>query len=104
MPRGNLTNSTIKGVNETLVARAMQMAIAQSESPDPKRNWVVFKMRRDGFTFEKITEFVPAHRTRIAQIEAKCCNQLKTQLKKLTTLELKTKRSQKHGRPSIRRH
>ena len=102
MPRGNLTNSTIKGVNETLVARAMQMAIAQSQSPDPKRNWVVFRMRRDGFTFKKIAEFVPLNKERLRQIEAKCCSELRTQLNKLTTLELKIKRSQKHGRPRVR--
>jgi DNA-directed RNA polymerase specialized sigma subunit len=98
MPRGNLTSRTIKGVNETLVARAMQMAIAQSQSPDPKRNWVVFRMRRDGFTFKKIAEFVPLSNERLRQMEHKCCKELKTQLNKLTTLELETKRSQKHGR------
>ena len=103
MPSGNLTTSTIKGVNETLVARAMQMAIAQSQSPDPKRNWVVFRMRRDGFTFKEISEFVPVNKERLRQIEAKCCKELRTQLKKLTTLELQNQRSQKHGR-YIRRH
>ena len=103
MPKGNRTITTIKGVNETLVARAMQMAIAQSQSPDPKRNWVVFRMRRDGLTFREISEFVPVNKERLRQIEAKCCSELRTQLKKLTTLELQNKRSQKHGR-YIRRH
>jgi len=86
MQRRNHTKSTIKNVNETLVARAMQMAIAQSQSPDPKRNWIVFRMRRDGFTFKKIAEFVPLNKERLRQIESKCCSELRTQLNKLTTL------------------
>ena len=86
MQRRNHTKSTIKNVNETLVARAMQMAIAQSQSPDPKRNWIVFRMRRDGFTFKKIAEFVPLNKERLRQIEFKCCSELRTQLNKLTTL------------------
>ena len=67
--------------------------IKKNGSPDmSKRNWLIFKLRREGNTLKKVSAIVNISVARVRQLEISCCKSLLKNIKKLK------QRSQKHGR------
>lgn len=100
MPRGNMSQKVTNGVPYHLWQNAMRMSIEQykinckkvNAKDLSKRNWLIFKLRREGKQLEKIGEIVGLSKGGVVQVEIKCCRDILKNIKKLK------ERSQKHGR------
>ena len=100
MPRGNMSKSVTNGVPYHLWQNAMRMSIEQykfnckkvNAKDLSKRNWLIFKLRKEGKQLKEIGEIVGLSKGGVQQIEIKCCRDILKNIKKLE------QRSQKHGR------
>jgi len=100
MSRETNAQFVTKGVPYHLWQNAMRMSIADYKAhcakvnaPDlSKRNWLIFKLRKEGKLLKEIGEIVGLSPNGVRMIEVKCCRALLKNMQKLK------QRSQKHGR------
>ena len=100
MPKGNRSQSVTNGVPYHLWQNAMLMSIEQykinckkfNAKDLSKRNWLIFKLRKEGKPIREIGGIVGLSRGGVQQIEIKCCETIRENIKKLK------QRSRKHGR------
>ena len=100
MSRETNAQFVTKDVPYHLWQNAMRMAIieykahcAKVNAKDlSKRNWLIFKLRKEGKLLKEIGEIVNLSPNGVRMIEVKCCRALLKNIRKLK------QRSQKHGR------
>jgi len=100
MPKSIAAQRVTSGVPYHLWQNAMRMAIAEYKATCEKvhaedmskRNWLIFKLRKEGKTCKEIGEIVGLSANGVLKIEYKCCRAILKNIQKLK------QRSQKHGR------
>lgn len=91
MPKETQAQFATKGVPYHLWQNAMRMSIsdykahcAKVNAPDlSKRNWLIFKLRKEGKLLKEIGEMVGLSPNGVRMIESKCCRALLKNIRKL---------------------
>lgn len=97
MSRESNAQFVTKGVPYHLWQNAMRMAIAEYKAhcakvnaPDlSKRNWLIFKLRKEGKLLKEIGDIVGLSPNGVRMIEVKCCKALLKNMQKLKQKEPK---------------
>ena len=100
MTKSITAHKVTKGIPYHLWQNAMRMSITQYKtnvkkvnSPDmSKRNWLIFKLRKEGKTLKEIGEIVGLSKERVRVLEILCCRSLLKNIKKLQQREPKNGR------------
>lgn len=91
MPKQTKAQFVTKGVPYHLWQNAMRMAIEQYKATCEKvhakemskRNWLIFKLRKEGKTCKEIGEIVGLSPDGVLKIEYQCCRALLKNIRKL---------------------
>jgi len=91
MPKETQAQFVTKGVPYHLWQNAMRMAIAEYKTHCArvnakdlsKRNWLIFKLRKEGKLLKEIGEIVGLSPNGVRIIEIKCCKALLKNIRKL---------------------